>query len=416
MTTSKGALYSAAQSLLNQILRRLGKTGPLIASSPPFAPKVSVALGTAGIAFALYRIACLREDRKLLTRADIWATQAAKAINEDQAFYSAEIGITPDVVARISPYYTASGLQSVRALIAHARGDVMSMQAGLDAFVSAVSEPSESFELIVGRPGVLLIGALLLETLASAPLGDTAALIALGNEVLRDVWEEIDCLPPILEGSKIKYSGMAVGWAGILYATIRWCLAAGISLPPAIGERLRQLAEAAEEVGRGVRWRWGIGIRSKNGSDYMNGWCNGSAGFVYLWTLAHKVFSEERYLALAEGAGWYSWKSTDSYGNLCCGLAGQAYALLNLYRYTHENAWLKRAEKLANLAAFAVRDPARRHDDGYVNSLYKGEVGVALLAADLARPELSCMPFFEGEGWPSCAAPRNSEGGFALVV
>jgi len=34
-------------------------------------------------------------------------------------------------------------------------------------------------------------------------------------------------------------------------------------------------------------------------------------------------------------------------------------------------------------------------------SLYKGDVGVALLEAELAEPSLSAMPLFESEGWPT---------------
>ena len=59
-------------------------------------------------------------------------------------------------------------------------------------------------------------------------------------------------------------------------------------------------------------------------------------------------------------------------------------------------AWLDRGIALAERAARAVRrDPLRR------DSLYKGEVGVAVLAADLARPDWAAMPLFEREGWPT---------------
>ncbi len=44
-------------------------------------------------------------------------------------------------------------------------------------------------------------------------------------------------------------------------------------------------------------------------------------------------------------------------------------------------------------------------DDPLVNkrSLYRGPVGIAVLVADLQRPEDACMPFFEDEGWPASA-------------
>jgi hypothetical protein len=35
-------------------------------------------------------------------------------------------------------------------------------------------------------------------------------------------------------------------------------------------------------------------------------------------------------------------------------------------------------------------------------SLYKGDIGVAVLVAELERPESSAMPFFEDEAWLTC--------------
>jgi eukaryotic-like serine/threonine-protein kinase len=54
-----------------------------------------------------------------------------------------------------------------------------------------------------------------------------------------------------------------------------------------------------------------------------------------------------------------------------------------------------RARALADRAVRSVTIESLRRD-----SLYKGEVGVALLAADLEAPEHACMPLFASEGWP----------------
>ena len=72
----------------------------------------------------------------------------------------------------------------------------------------------------------------------------------------------------------------------------------------------------------------------------MSGWCNGSAGFVFLWTLAHKMLGKAEYGVLAEQAGLDAWESDGQIGNLCCGYGGQAYALLNLYKHTGDQRWL----------------------------------------------------------------------------
>ena len=140
----------------------------------------------------------------------------------------------------------------------------------------------------------------------------------------------------------------------------------------------------------------------------MPGWCNGTAGYVHVWVLAHQALGDERYLRLAERAAWNAFEEPGSMGGLCCGLPGRAYGLLCLYKYTQEREWLTRATKLAEMASAAARDAAasahpysppslerRRH------SLYKGELGLALLLADLSSPDESCMPFFEPQGWPA---------------
>lgn len=62
------------------------------------------------------------------------------------------------------------------------------------------------------------------------------------------------------------------------------------------------------------------------------------SGFIYFWTLAHRLFADQRYLTLAERAARYSWEQADTVENVRCGLAGQAYALLNFYKYTGEES------------------------------------------------------------------------------
>lgn len=133
----------------------------------------------------------------------------------------------------------------------------------------------------------------------------------------------------------------------------------------------------------------------------MPGWCNGSSGYVFLWTLAHKMLRDLNYLSLAEGAAWNAWETPSPIGNLCCGMAGQAYALLNLYKHTGESAWLARARDAASYAVVATNEARNRREHEQMalrpESLYKGELGIAVLAADLEHPEHACMPLFELE-------------------
>jgi serine/threonine-protein kinase len=111
------------------------------------------------------------------------------------------------------------------------------------------------------------------------------------------------------------------------------------------------------------------------------------------------IYAEPAFLSLAEGCGWTTWDDRDMFPTLCCGLAGRAYGLLNLYRHTGDGEWLERARVLGQRAARAAEHPRARFD--FPLSLYKGTPGIVLLQTDLEHPEASCMPCFEPEGWPS---------------
>jgi serine/threonine protein kinase len=391
--TTAPATYPDAKRMLHGMLAQLKPEGQLFASGMNSAPRVSVTYGSAGFAYALYRIACAREDAQLLSLADIWATRAARDIEREDAFYSKDIDITPEVVGRVSPYHTASGVHLVQGLIGQAMGDVSSQQIAVDKFVAAATAaPCENLDLTLGRSGTLVGAGLLLDAVSGNPFVNAAALFGL--------WDKIQEFAPIRECREISYSGVAHGWAGILYATMTWCRCSGAPLPAALGERLDQLARFADHSGRRARWRIRVRHRQQDGA-YMPGWCNGSAGFVHLWTVAHEMFGVEEYGMLAERAGLDAWESEGSIGSLCCGFAGQAYALLSLYKRTDDKTWLHRAQAQAQRAARSILETSPGGEgnelSGRVESLYKGGLGVAVLAADLERPQFAAMPFFERE-------------------
>ena len=380
----------SAGNLLARVLERVGMDGPLCREGLPDPPRASVTYGAAGIACGLYRIALAREDAEVLSLADLWAAKAARDTGEE-AFYRSGSRLVPEYLGRVSPYHTATGIHCVRAMIAHALGDPGSRREATAAFLAAAGGSCLNPDLTLGRSGLLLAAALLLDLTDEPP----PELAARGRTLLAGLWEELAELPPIADCAERPNLGMAHGWAGYLYASLRWCRAAGSPLPDGLPERLAELSDQARHWGRGRRWRW----YAESGGDVgsMPGWCNGSAGFVFLWTLAHRTLGEERYLRLAEGAAWNAWEAPDAHGSLCCGLAGRAYALLNLHKHGGGEAWLARARDLAQQAAAAMD----RGDRGSAapDSLYKGAVGVAALAADLARPADAVMPFFEEEGW-----------------
>lgn len=381
---------SPRSELLRSVMERVDRTGPLLDGGSVMAPVSSVKYGAAGVAYALLRVACVRDDPAALALADLWAERAARDAARPDAFVSAELGISHDVVGRVSPFHSMSGVHLVRAAIAHARGDLRALDEGVRGYVAASDGDCASLDLTLGRASTVLGASLLLEHLEEDGRG--SPLHALGERALARVWGEAAGMGPVGSGDGMEHLGAAHGWAGLLYASLRWCRAAGTPLPPGVPQRLDELAACAQPIGRGVRWPWYA--RPSGGPDgsFMPGWCNGSSGYVPLWTLAHETLREPRFLELARGAAWHAWEDgAETYGSLCCGHAGRAYGLLTLYRYTGEAEWLARATDLADRAALALPPGVELED-----SLYKGRVGAAVLAADLERPDESFMPFYEG--------------------
>jgi hypothetical protein len=52
--------------------------------------------GPAGIAYALLRMAAIRNDDALLALADLWSSRALPALGSDEAFGNEELEITPE--------------------------------------------------------------------------------------------------------------------------------------------------------------------------------------------------------------------------------------------------------------------------------------------------------------------------------
>lgn len=357
------------------------------------APAAPVVFGSAGVAFTLLRVARQREDPELLTLADLWCRRAEREGREEEGFVSGEREIHREVIGEVSPYHTASGIAAVSSLVAGARGDLLGAAEAAESFCAATRKPVLQNDLNFGTPGVLLLSAFLIDGIPHDHRCEEVCRH--GSGLIQSMWSSLDHLPAM---SPQQGLGIAHGWAGSLYASLHWWRTSGEGPPGRWDERLNALADLAEPSGRGVRWPWIAGDGRSMGS--MPGWCNGSAGFVFLWTLAWRLLGESRYLDLALGAGWDAWESADTTANLCCGLAGRAWALLNLYKNTGESLWLARARDLAERAA---REGA--FSEHFPHGLYKGELALLPLAVDLERPEEAAFPFFEEEGWEQPSSP-----------
>lgn len=354
-------------------------------------PTATVNYGSAGIAYLLYRAACVQERADLLALADVWIERAKRALGESpaDACFDPGMGLTADTVGTTALYHSAAGVHCVDALVACAIGDRDRAEAAFERFagVAGGSEPRD--DLTTGRAGHLLGCASLVEAARAAGFAE-GPLLDLGRRRRAELTAAWRSCADVVSGAGEAYLGIAHGWAGVAFALLRF---RAVSLEPVAPETAAILAELERLArGHGGRAWW---PRGPEDEEVWPGWCHGSAGHAMLWAQAHRVLADDRSLELARMAAEHAWSEPAANGQLCCGSAGQAYASLCLHRLTGDGIYVDRARKLLDRSMMFIGSAGMTP-----NSLYKGDVGVALLEAELAEPFLSAMPLFESEGWP----------------
>ncbi|MDI1461268.1 lanthionine synthetase LanC family protein [Catellatospora sp. KI3] len=365
--------------LLEAFLERSAVGGSLMSEGLE-APLASLNLGSAGLAFALLRIAQRRDAASLLAAADVWSQRALRAFESagPAAFTAPDLEMTPELVGEVSLFHFRPGALCVAALVADAQSDEVRCTQAVESFIASAAARDPRAEVVFGQAGLLLGCGLLLDAIGARP-----GLAALGGDLHSGLLDQVG---DIGESTSL---GVAHGYAGVLYALLQWTKTAGAEVPGALRRRLGQLADLARPTGRGLGWP--VSARAGRALDGLRGtWCNGAAGQLHLWLLAHELLEDSRYLDLATQAAWTCHEAQSTGGDLCCGSAGRAYALLRLFRHTGSQVWLTRARQSADHAATAIRRRRLRS-----SSLYRGEAGVCLLTAELDDPHQARMPMFE---------------------
>lgn len=371
----------------DKIKQRFGWHSPFLETGLQLGPKSSVNYGAAGIAYMFYRMGLVEADAGWLTVADLWINKAYDYLQDSEAaFYAPAIDITEATVGHVSIYHSASGVHLVQALISKAMGDVLGHQRAVQNFIVAASGTCENPDLTLGKSG-LLIGCALLTAGMEAPSGLLwQELHASGDHIMQEIWTEIDAYQPISGTGPITYNGIAHGWAGILYATLRWCRQSKSLLPGSFFERVGQLLEIGKPEEDRISWS----VTCSNPTSWT-GWCSGSAGYTFLWSELYAFTRDARYLETAEKTVRHFLSDTQvSTESLCCGTAGKCYALLNMYRVAGNDLYLQEARQLARRMLKQAYLPENRN-----NSLYKGDIGLATLFTELRQPRLARMPLFE---------------------
>lgn len=378
----------SVQTFRDSILSDYGFKGSLLKTGLQMAPKSSINFGAAGIAYMLLRKALVNENAETLALADVWSDRAASYVHDPESgFYSKEMDLSPSIVGLSSIYHTPSGVDLVQALVSQASGDYGSYYNAVRNFLMHASQPCDNLDLTLGKSAALIGSSLILENMPSHDKFIKNDLLAFGKSVLEEIWSMVDSYAAINQKNPINYRGIAHGWAGILYATLKWSKVSGQNLPAHFFDRVEQLVRLGIEENGYMRWEI-----SNNESVSWTGWCHGSAGYTFLWTSLFHTTSDERYLELArKTAGHFLQAASPGMnGSLCCGKSGECYALLSIYNATKDDFYLIEARRIAKQMLPHIYSGQMRN-----HSLYKGNIGPAVLFEELNRPEFARMPLFE---------------------
>jgi serine/threonine-protein kinase len=357
------------------------------------APTASIYYGLAGTAIALLHMASVRKDPLLLAHATLWAERCGAVARRRTAYLSPRLELTSDMLGRVSPYHTRSGLDYLHAAMADAQGDFVTRDRALSRWLRVLRLRSREIELTLGWAGVLLVAGLALELVGEESPAMRDHLLEAGRQVQGRV---SNALHRGRSSGQHQNLGMAHGTAGVLYAALRWELVSGTPRPDWVETALSRVARKAQISATGARWPWfTLDSRGQAATSYMPGWCNGSAGLIWLWTLAHRVTGDEAYGRLAELAAQDAWNNDPGEIHFCCGLVGIAYGLLNLYRHTGDQVWLTRAEALAERAAGRALDARHAGSSEFAHSLFRGDPGLAVLLVDLEHPSRAAFPLVD---------------------
>lgn len=372
------------EELVARAVTRYQIGGPALRDGLTRPPYVSVTYGASGVAYALCRIAKRRMRADLLAAADVWVENGYAMSTASSAFFDDEVGITPKTVGGVSLFHSASGLDVVRGLVSIASGDMDAAVQAIQSFTRRCTEPCEHQDMTLGYASLLIGAAEIVDACVGVPSLDLTPLRSVAQRVAA-------ATTALLHREQVTLSvdipalGLAHGWAGLIFALLRWNSAIGTVPDDIVTRRLRDLWLLGEPHAGGLRWP--VHNHSR-GPGFMDGWCNGTAGHLMMNALALDVLKLPEAADLVELCARNVWSSRLRVGSLCCGLGGMSYALVTAYRVTGSRAWLDRARELARQAACDKNDALR-------DSLYKGELGVALLLDELEEPLKASMPLVQ---------------------
>lgn len=384
--TSREYSTNKSESFVEQMLDRISSLDRLTIRTEHLEPPLcSLQIGSTGIAYSLLKLSINRSEPRILSLADLWISHAYRHMQSKESFHSDKIGITEKLTGKTSLFHSECGVHFVRSLISLALFDSNDSQMSITNFISSANQNHSSLDATLGMSSLLIGTSVLFAAAERDTWVDQADLEVFGNKLFEDIFQQ--CFSNNRSSLRDKLNlGFAHGWAGVLYALLNWCETVKTEPPEAIVKKLDWLIDQAIKDGDKMRWEWKSNLKSST-VRFMDGWCNGNAGYVFLWLKAHKILDDQKYLNIAKRTGYDITSSTNAGIDLCCGQAGKGYACLALYKATSANQWFELAQELLESG---LQVSGRSVTGG--SSFFKGELGLALLASDMKNPLLAEMP------------------------
>lgn len=251
------------------------------------------------------------------------------------------------------------------------------------ADLARASLASPALEPMVGHPGHMVLAA---QLHARTSEERWAEFWSAGAERLLGEWRHDDALGAWLWTQRLgtnetRYVGAAHGLVGNVHVL----LGGGALLRADQRDEVERRAVetlsrlAIFEEGR-ANWPSQAGGPLIANDRIRVQWCHGAAGVLTaMWDAARDDAAWDQLLLAAGQLVWEAGPLREAPG-LCHGTAGNAYALLSLWRRTNDEQWLERARAFAQHAAVQVEDRVARLGHGH-HSLFTGDEGVALCLA-----------------------------------
>jgi hypothetical protein len=184
-----------------------------------------------------------------------------------------------------------------------------------------------------------------------------------------------------ISGNGVQYLGAGHGYAGNVCSLLKTAELLDTPRRELLHTRCAHTLQswARQAADGAVNWPAGTYTPRADGPQMMMQWCHGAPGFVTaLADLPPQRVPELDALLLAAGqAIWQAGPLTKGPG-LCHGTAGNAAALLVLYRRSGDPLWLARARAFAMHAMLQSAEAQATHGQGRY-SVWTGDPGLALV-------------------------------------